>query len=76
MSDKHPFDNPYDEEEPARAGESFWRSRLMSTPGTTGTITYSMLDAALENARQHEANIRYARGQQWIRWAVGNATDG
>lgn len=72
----HPFDNPYDEEEPARAEYNFWASQ------TTTTTTMRTLDDALRTMREQltnpevlrrqmereAANLQYLRGTQWIRF--------
>lgn len=80
---EHPFDNPYDEEEPALGG-NFWTSQ------TTTTTTMRTLDDALRAMREQLANpevlrrqmereaasLQYLRGEQWIRWTPSSITDG
>ena len=80
----HPFDNPYDEEEPA-IGDNFWTSQT-----TTRTAAMRTLDDALRAMReqlanpevlrrqmqQEAANLQYLRGTQWIRWTPSSTTDG
>ena len=78
-----PFDNPYDEEEPAIGG-NFWTSQTITT------TTMRTLDDALRVMREQlanpevlrrqmereAANLQYLRGDQWIRWAMPDSTDG